>query len=620
MYIKKFTYYAMGVEEMKIKNLRVFLENFAENAKYKLKGTKTGYPSIDKTHENGMTFLEKHPVIPSVSIYMLVKLLAMQNSDSYALDCDGVKIKYKEIMENADTIAKSLKAMGIKKNDIITVSMPNFHQGIELFLAANKIGATVTFLNSYAPLEEVKQYLTEFNSPLFVNYDKDSEYNKHIVESTNVKHVITLSKEDKVKTSFNSNEEYNGDMRYVSYSDLGKISKKFNGFISPFVGGKNDALILFTSGSTGKPKSVVLTNENVISAELYAKNTSHTDKTIKGTKTLVCVPYAYPYGFVTSALTSLLMGKEGILAPNLANTTIANYLAKKPNIIFGSPALLKLIMTNVPEDMDLSFVTHFISGGDFLTPQLYKRGKEFFAKHGAPDVVLGNGFGNAETVSIGSTPIGVPVKETTAGKILAGLKIKVVDPVTMEEKKYGEEGMLCLSGKLVFKEYYKNPQLTEDAKFTDKDGRVYFKTGTMGFVDEDGYFTVTARQSRFYIMSSLNKVYLDHVQGIISNYPWVKECAAVKVEYDDEAVNKIYIVLNDGYEVSEELLNQIKEQFKMPVKDVHGELVQLKEFEIPSFIEIVDSLPLIKGSEKVDYTLLENQAQEKHGKEKVFKK
>ena len=44
---------------MNIKNLKVFLENFAENAKYKLKGTKTGYPSIDKTHENGMTFLEE---------------------------------------------------------------------------------------------------------------------------------------------------------------------------------------------------------------------------------------------------------------------------------------------------------------------------------------------------------------------------------------------------------------------------------------------------------------------------------------------------------------------------------------------------------------------------------
>ena len=48
----------------------------------------------------------------------------------------------------------------------------------------------------------------------------------------------------------------------------------------------------------------------------------------------------------------------------------------------------------------------------------------------------------------------------------------------MEEKKYGEEGMLCLSGKLVFKEYYKNPQLTDDAKFTDKDGKIVFNGTT----------------------------------------------------------------------------------------------------------------------------------------------
>ena len=41
---------------------------------------------------------------------------------------------------------------------------------------------------------------------------------------------------------------------------------------------KENSLILFTSGSTGKPKSVVLTNENVLAAEIYAKNTSHISK------------------------------------------------------------------------------------------------------------------------------------------------------------------------------------------------------------------------------------------------------------------------------------------------------------------------------------------------------
>ena len=50
---------------------------------------------------------------------------------------------------------------------------------------------------------------------------------------------------------------------------------------------------------------------------------------------------------------------------------------KNPNIIFGSPALLDLIMKNVPDEQDLSSITTFISGGDFLTPSHSQRGKEF---------------------------------------------------------------------------------------------------------------------------------------------------------------------------------------------------------------------------------------------------
>ena len=146
------------------------------------------------------------------------------------------------------------------------------------------------------------------------------------------------------------------------------------------------------------------------------------------------------------------MNKEAILAPDISKDTISYYYSKNPNIVFGSPALLDLTIKNIPNNQDLSSVTHFISGGDFLTPQHAKRGNDFFEQHGAT-VEIGNGSGNAETVSSGTTPIGVPLRPETAGKILVGSKVMIVDPDTMEEKKYGEEGMLCVSGKHVFKEY-----------------------------------------------------------------------------------------------------------------------------------------------------------------------
>ena len=240
-----------------------------------------------------------------------------------------------------------------------------------------------------------------------------------------------------------------------------------------------------------------------------------------------------------------------------------------------------------------------------------KRANDFFAQHGAKNIEIGNGFGNAETVSIGSTPVGVPLRQETAGKILVGSNAMIVDPDTMEEKKYGESGLLCVSGKHVFKGYYKNKELTLQSKFK-RNGKEYYNTGTLGFIDEQGYFTITGRHSRFYIMSSLNKVYCDNVQSIISTFKCVKDCAVVKVPDNDKLfVNKAYIVLNDGYQETENLKSMIFEQFCLPSKTLKGEYVQLKEYEIPTYIEFVEALPRIPRSEKINYKLLEEDAKSK---------
>ena len=87
----------------------------------------------------------------------------------------------------------------------------------------------------------------------------------------------------------------------------------------------------------------------------------------------------------------------------------------------------------------------------------------------------------------------------------------------------------------------------------------------MGKIDKQGYFTITGRQSRFYIMSSLNKVYLDNVQGIISTFDCVKDCAVVKVPDEEKLyVNKAYIVLNENYPNSEEMKELINQKFYLP--------------------------------------------------------
>lgn len=570
------------------------------------KKNKTGYVSEDKPQNIGHSFFETHPIIPDVSVYSALEMINAFYKDKIAVDCLDLQASYRKMFDDAVKISRALKELGVRKGDIISVCMPNFYQAVAVFLACNRIGALTTFLNYGASNEELKEYLNTFESPIFVNFNTSNEENSEIIKNTQVKHIITL-KESKIN-SLKIDDDYHitsGDS-LIDFNSLGSIANfQKKGF--SIGSAKNDSLILFTSGSTGKPKSVVLTNENILAAAIYLKNTSNV-KSLNGDKTLVCVPFTYPYGFATSTLMSLMSSKTAILAPYMSKDTISYYLAKNPNIIFGSPALLDLIMKNVPLKQDLSSINTYISGGDFLTPSHNKRGKEFFDAHGAKNVEIGNGSGNAETVSCGTNPTGIEIRPETAGKILVGTDVMIIDPDTFEEKKIGEEGEMCVSGKHVFKEYYKDPIKTKEAKFV-KAGKTYFRTGTTGFVDDDGYFTLTGRVSRFYIISTLNKVYCDHVQNIIDNIAEVDSCAIVPVPDDDMLyVNKAYIVLRPGYCPDESEKRHLIDLFMQPIINSNGETEQLKWYEIPSYIEFVSELPRRKGTDKIDYPLLEKDA------------
>lgn len=566
-----------------------------------------GYPSIDNIHNKDYSFFDRNPIIPDMSIYNTINMLSTFYRKEEAIDCLDLNVNYDEMINDTVLLSKTFKELGIKKGDIISVSMPNFYQGVIVYLAANRIGAVTTFINSMSSIEEVLGYLNEFESSLFINFDKDSVYNKKIKDNSKVRNIITLNRDEiNTKNYGNITSSANGYRDDLSFSDIGSIAKYYKKPIYTLYGGKEDSLILFTSGSTGNPKSVVLTNQNILASGIYMKNTGRIKAKV-GERCLVCVPFSYPYGFATSTIMSLICGRVAVLAPTLSKDNIRYYLSKNPNYVFGSPALLELIKRNVKDSDDLSSIHTFVSGGDFLTVSQNKAGVEFFRKHGAETIIC-NGSGNAETVGTNTMAVGSINKPETVGRVLVGTKAIVVNPDTLEEVKYGEEGMLCISGKHVFKGYYKNEDMSRETKFVYK-GIEYYKTGNMGILDTDGYFTLTGRSSRYYIRSDLNKVYFEHIQNVISLIDVVDSCCVVPKEDKDLLfTNKAYVVLKDGVlpslEVSDYIMNMC---YKPLYNSVTGEIVQLKPFEVPESITFLDVLPKTKA-DKVDYTFLENMA------------
>lgn len=575
----------------------------------------TGYPSIDKPQSKNASFFEKNPIIPSIDIITILKLLSRKHRNLPAIDCNDLHATYQQLLDDSHLVYRAFKKLGVKKGDIVTISLPSNYQAIVSFLALNELGAVTTYIDTYSGSDEVTNYIKMYQSPLLINCDRSQEENQEIKEKSGVKCIVTL------KSSAADSREFNLDYHaiksdvFIDFHTLGSIAAmQKDGFHLPNKGNDN-AMILYTSGSTGQPKAVVLTNKNILSAQMYAGNTSHTEN-ITGTKTMTCVPLRYPYGMVTSLLTSLLWGKEIIMTPDWDSDTVDYYFDKRPNIVFGSPAILELTMRFLKKETDLSQVSHFISGGDFLTLEHARRGHDFFEKHNNTNVEIGNGCGNAETVSIGSTPVGVPLKQSTAGKILVGTTPLIIDkeisdetpiekPELLQEKKYYEVGELCLAGDYVFKEYFGESEKTACAKFR-RNGKTFFRTGTLGFIDEEGYFTPTDRKSRFYIRSTGHKVYLDNVQRIIGmSDKRIVDCAAVKLPDENELfVAKAFLVMEDGTVTTEQLKAEIMEKLRKPII-ANGKTEQLKEYEVPVEIAFIERLPRVAGTEKVDYQALE---------------
>jgi len=593
----------------------------SEEASLILQG-KTGYPSIDKKHLHGTKFSERHPFIPGVSVYDAMRFMWYNSPDDPAVSYEDLVVSHDELVdEDAITIANAFKELGVKKGDIIAVCMPNYYQAVAAFVAANRVGAIVTFLNPYSRDDELIQQLNKYESPVLINFDKNEEYNNMIKSKTKLKHVITLDKGKEKTRAFNEeSKRLIGYSDTVNFSDLKLIGDYYKYISHGLTLGNDDALILFTSGSTGNPKDMLFTNKNVLSACVYYKNSAHLDKSpeLKG-RWMGVVPFMYPYGFAASVLSTLLAGKEAMLAPNCGPHNINDYLKRNPNLIFGSPAFLELVKRNADPNLDMSSLQMFVSGGDFLSAQASQDAIKYFAEHGA-NVKMCNGSGNGELLGCCTNSMNVPYRPETVGKLVNGPKFKVINEETGKEVKYNENGVLCVNGKQVFKGYYKNPELTAEA-MVDIDGKKYYKTGNYGSLDEDGYFKLVGRSSRFFIINTLNKVYCELVQKVVSQNDLVEECAIVPKPNDEQLFeSKAYVVLKPGVEETPEVLQYIMDKAYEPYEDYTGNKVSLKEYEVPKSITVLDKLPRTESAEKVDYEKLKSMAEEEYKAEKKAQK
>ena len=542
---------------------------------------------------------KKDPAVPPISISALFTLSCFRHNDDVAINQKDLNFTRREMKKDRKIFAKALLELGVKSGDIITVASGRpVYENIILFLAANKIGAAISYFDETTPKNTLLQYIEEFKSTVLVVHEKTENRIKTLKkEAKTIKHII----------NFNGSSTLEG--AGVGKTNIVKLAEKHKGRVPRNTFSANKvALITFTSGSTSGPKPLEFTNKALVSGAIFNKTAAKVKMWDKNIHTwMQFVKFNYPYGFWVSTMSPILGGGEVILTPDINSSNFDYYMSKNPNTVFAVPALIELLEKYLSPDVNLDQIKMFASGGERLDPDVANRAIKLLNEHGATHAILCNGYGLAEVLGLISTSVGQTYHPGTVGKIPDGVHVMIINPETGEELNFSRVGMICVNGSHMLKSYYNRPELNEE-KFMTIKGKRYLLTGDFASVSPSGFVTLVGR-SRFFINNVPAKVYYEYVRAAVMRSDLIKSCCIVKgPDKKYESAAYAFVILKEGVpknnETRQSILKTTAETF-----NIGRDRITLKPSEIPRKIIFLNEFPQT-DADKINFRKLERMARE----------
>lgn len=238
--------------------------------------------------------------VPDISIFKLFKKRSRINACNVICRCHEDILTFSQLLNESEIYAKAFMELGVKHGDIVPLCVAPSCVAVTLFFALNRIGAVSTFLNATAGTEEIRKYIQQFGSNIFiysarVKLDINTLYEKSKLINTVI---IGKSKSDTKKSKCVKDNlqlcmvNYNADDKSIELSEFYKLGQKSSLAVSQYSGKDAPAFIAYTSGTTGEPKSILLSNGNIIAEMIALKkpllcNTVHREIRFKSCRSII---------------------------------------------------------------------------------------------------------------------------------------------------------------------------------------------------------------------------------------------------------------------------------------------------------------------------------------------
>ena len=512
-----------------------------------------------------------HLNYPERPLHEILDTAVIDVPDRPATSFFGATLTFEDIKDRSDRLATALDRYGITKGDRVGIMLPNCPQYIVAAFAILRLGAVVVNINPSYTAREVLSVAQDSGIRLLVTLDALAPVALAVKDQTSIERIIV--------TSLAEYAEPPGPPPHISGTEsLAEILGSHKpGVFRVAIAASDLAVLQYTGGTTGTPKGAMLTHGNIFANVVQTEAFMYRTKTRGEGCYLLVIPYFHIYAFTVGMMKGIWVGALQVLIPKYDVDQVLAALREFRPTYFPAVPTVFVSLLNHPKvkEYGLEKVRTFNTGGAPCPVEVIEQWERTFGR------TLNEGYGLSETSPVThTTPQLARRKPGTIGLPVCDTDLKIVDLETGDrELPLGEVGELCVSGPQVMAGYWQRPEESAHVLRRGSDGRIWFHTGDVARIDEDGYTSIVQRKKDLIIVDGFN-VYPSEVETVLYMHPAVRLAAVVGVPdaYHGEVV-KACVVLKEGMSLTAADLT------------AHCK-TGLAPYKIPQQVELRDTLPM----------------------------
>ena len=495
--------------------------------------------------------------------------------DKTALIFGEEVLTYGQLNDRVNRLANGLIELGIGRGDRVAVLGRNSNAYVAIYFALAKVGAIMVPVNFWYRSQEIEYTLRHSQSSVLILDGRFEEGVKPVLDAYPLQEVVTYGR--------HPTGEHIALEAIVDASAPEEPRVDLD---------ENDPhIILYTSGTTGFPKGATLSHKShYIHAMSLALSTGGHPEDVG----VIVYPLFHTGGLDCVVLPHFLLGATLVVLDGGDPKAILSATERhQVTNIFCVPTVWRWILATLRErEFDVGSVRRCLASSDTLSPEVLEEMLQRF------DADAYNTYGLTEAgciLTVCRLTRQDRGKLGSVGRPMASVALRLVDREDRPVPR-GEVGEVVARTPSMLKNYWNMPEKTEQAV---RGG--WLHSGDLGRLDEDGYLFISGR-AKDMIISGGENIYPIEIERLLKENPKIQDVAVVGIpdpEWGESVV--AVIVPAEGAHVSRE------EVIEFVGARVAG-------YKRPSYVEMVDELPVTTATGKVQKTLLRERYARKYTK------